>query len=119
NNGREYLRVPQQEGTLELDRLSTDSTHTLVPMEVDLPEETSDAGVYLGIWNIYATLPQFLASFISMIVFSVLEPGVSPHFAQGDGKEGAGDNVSGGVTRGISGTAVCLAIGAICSLVAA
>src|SRR5579862_1480692 len=32
------------------------------------------AGVYLGILNLFTTLPQFLGTFISMIVFSALEP---------------------------------------------
>src|SRR5436190_1840866 len=40
--------------------LSTDSVHAPVATEIDLPEEASHvdgghlAGVYLGIWNIYA-----------------------------------------------------------------
>ncbi|KAL9093313.1 MAG: hypothetical protein Q9165_004054 [Trypethelium subeluteriae] len=36
-------------------------------------EET--AGVYLGILNLFTTLPQFVGTFISMIVFRILEPG--------------------------------------------
>lgn len=35
------------------------------------------AGIYLGILNLFTTLPQFVGTFISMIVFSVLEPGKS------------------------------------------
>lgn len=35
------------------------------------------AGVYLGIHNLFTTLPQFVGTFISMIVFSILEPGKS------------------------------------------
>lgn len=35
------------------------------------------AGIYLGILNLFTTLPQFVGTFISMIVFSILEPGTS------------------------------------------
>ncbi|MCJ1468478.1 hypothetical protein MMC07_007107, partial [Pseudocyphellaria aurata] len=35
------------------------------------------AGIYLGILNLFTTLPQFVGTFISMIVFSILEPGKS------------------------------------------
>lgn len=92
------------------------------------------AGVYLGIWNIFATIPQFIATFISMIVFSILEPGLSPelgdspkgNLAGGGGNStaapGGGGSGSGNgefVKPGLSGTAVLLAIGAVCSFVAA
>jgi solute carrier family 45 protein 1/2/4 len=129
-HGQVYSRVAQQEAALELARLSTDSTQAPESTAADLTRRYQTgqttrveagplAGVYLGIWNIYATVPQFLATFISMIVFSVLEPGVSPEFVQGDADEGAGGDASKEVVNGLSGTAVCLAIGAICSLVAA
>ena len=74
------------------------------------------AGIYLGIWNIYATIPQFLATFIAMIVFSILEPGKSPELTKGDGEK-LGD-ASRSPVLGLSGTAVCLTIGAVCSFVA-
>lgn len=88
------------------------------------------AGIYLGIHNIFATIPQFLATFISMVVFSILEPGQSPELAAGgasasssssslhatDGAEQTPGNVA---RSGLSGTAVCLAIGAVFQLVAA
>ncbi|KAF3492158.1 uncharacterized protein GIQ15_01675 [Arthroderma uncinatum] len=32
------------------------------------------AGIYLGVLNVYTTLPQFLGTFISWVVFSILEP---------------------------------------------
>lgn len=35
------------------------------------------AGIYLGVLNVYTTLPQFVGTFISWIVFSIFEPGVS------------------------------------------
>ncbi|KAI5212517.1 sucrose transport protein [Aureobasidium subglaciale] len=40
------------------------------------------AGIYLGILNLYTTLPQFIATGISMVVFTVLEPGKSPELAK-------------------------------------
>ncbi|KAI9661649.1 MAG: hypothetical protein M1821_008887 [Bathelium mastoideum] len=42
-------------------------------------EET--AGVYLGILNLFTTLPQFVGTFVSMIVFWILEPGKDPELA--------------------------------------
>ena len=36
------------------------------------------SGIYLGILNIYTTLPQFVGTAISWVVFSILEPGKSP-----------------------------------------
>lgn len=83
------------------------------------------AGIYLGIHNIFATIPQFLATFVSMVVFSVLEPGQSPELsaaAAGSGSAGGGGAGSGGGGEGeggLSGTAVCLAIGAVFQFVAA
>ena len=68
------------------------------------------AGIYLGILNIFCTIPQFLGTFISMVAFSILEPGKSPELGGGEVKK---------VLGGLSGTAVCLAIGAVCSGIAA
>ncbi|KAF2238582.1 MFS general substrate transporter, partial [Viridothelium virens] len=42
-------------------------------------EET--AGVYLGILNLFTTLPQFVGTFVSMIVFRILEPGKDQELA--------------------------------------
>ena len=86
------------------------------------------AGIYLGIHNIFATVPQFLATFISMVVFSILEPGQSPELAAatadaaGGGSEAEASVAAkeGDVVMGrLSGTAVCLAIGAVFQVVAA
>ena len=33
------------------------------------------AGIYLGVLNVYTTIPQFVGTFISWIVFSIFEPG--------------------------------------------
>ncbi|GAB1742780.1 hypothetical protein NU219Hw_g8490t1 [Hortaea werneckii] len=71
------------------------------------------SGIYLGILNIYTTLPQFVGTFISWIVFSILEPGKSPELATEAEKA---DHHS---TEGVSGIGVCLFIGACCSVMAA
>ena len=65
------------------------------------------AGIYLGVLNVFTTLPQFMATFISMVVFYIMEPGTSPELHDG----GSVAPVSG--TNAIS---VCLAIGAISSI---
>jgi solute carrier family 45 protein 1/2/4 len=71
------------------------------------------AGIYLGILNLYTTLPQFVATGISTVVFTVLEPGKSPELAKD-----AHPNEHHG-TDGYNGIAVCLFIGAFCSVGAA
>lgn len=71
------------------------------------------AGVYLGVLNIFTTLPQFVGTGISTLVFSILEPGKSPELAQ----HASPDEHHG--TDGVSGIGVCLFIGAICSAWAA
>ena len=100
----------------------------------DDDDDDAMAGIYLGIHNIFATVPQFLATFVSMIVFSILEPGQSPELAAGGASASASassssaaaasgeglDKMAGELPmNGLSGTAVCLAIGAVFQLVAA
>ena len=70
------------------------------------------AGLYFGILNIYNTLPQFIGTFISMIVFSILEPGKSPELSDSHPSEHHG-------TDGPNAISVCLFIGAISSMGAA
>ncbi|KAL3419030.1 General alpha-glucoside permease 2 [Phlyctema vagabunda] len=71
------------------------------------------SGLYFGILNIYTTLPQFLSTFISMIVFGILEPGKSPELSDPKHPE---EHHS---TDGPNAIAVCLFIGAISNLGAA
>ncbi|KAF2207139.1 hypothetical protein CERZMDRAFT_51713 [Cercospora zeae-maydis SCOH1-5] len=71
------------------------------------------SGIYLGIMNIYTTIPQFVGTFISFIVFRILEPGKSPELAQ----HALPDDVHS--TEGPSGIAVCLFIGSMSSVMAA
>lgn len=68
------------------------------------------SGLYFGILNIYTTLPQFVATFISMLVFSILEPGKSPELAQ-DAHPSEHHS-----TDGPNAIAVCLLIGALSSV---
>jgi solute carrier family 45, member 1/2/4 len=68
------------------------------------------SGVYLGVLNVYTTLPQFVGTFISWIVFSILEP--TP--ADG-GKHGTLLN---GTQDGPNAISVCLFIGSICAFIA-
>ena len=70
------------------------------------------SGIYLGILNIYTTLPQFVGTGISWIVFSILEPGKSPELAPDA-------QLSDAPPEGLSGISVCLFIGAVSAAVAA
>jgi solute carrier family 45 protein 1/2/4 len=70
------------------------------------------SGLYFGILNIYTTLPQFLGTFISMIVFAILEPGKSPEF---HGEDPATSKSS----TGPNAIAVCLFIGGLSNIGAA
>jgi solute carrier family 45 protein 1/2/4 len=81
----------------------------------DQPQGSSGdlSGVYLGILNLYTTLPQFIGTFISWVVFSILEPGKSPELA----KEAHPDEHHS--TDGPNAIAVCLFIGALAAVVAA
>jgi len=71
------------------------------------------SGIYLGILNIYTTLPQFVGTGISWLVFTILEPGKSPELAADAPPE---EHHS---AEGVSGIAVCLFIGALSALGAA
>jgi solute carrier family 45 protein 1/2/4 len=73
------------------------------------------AGVYLGVLNVYTTLPQFVGTFVSWIVFTLLEP------SKNDGSDDDADHhkwlsVKKNAPNAI---AICLFIGACCSVVAA
>ncbi|KAL6887920.1 major facilitator superfamily domain-containing protein [Trichoderma evansii] len=75
------------------------------------------SGIYFGILNIYTTLPQFIGTFISTIVFAIMEPGKSPelHDETKEAAEAEGKEVGGGTNA----IAVCLFIGAMSMLIAA
>ncbi|KAJ3472100.1 hypothetical protein NLG97_g11287 [Lecanicillium saksenae] len=72
------------------------------------------SGVYFGILNVYTTLPQFVGTFISMIVFALLEPGKSRELgADSDNK------TSSAASTGPNAISVCLFIGAMSTVVSA
>lgn len=71
------------------------------------------SGKYLGIMNLYTTLPQFVGTGISWVVFSLLEPGKSPELSK---ETDPSEHHS---TDGPNAIGVCLFIGALCALVAA
>lgn len=78
------------------------------------PSSTGElAGIYLGVLNVYTTLPQFVGTFISLIVFSILEPGRSPD-QKPDGREWMDLD-----PNAVNPIAVCLFIGALSALGAA
>ena len=66
------------------------------------------AGIYLGILNIFCTIPQFIGTFISWVVFSILEPGKTLELS----KEGSHEAVKETSDRP-NGISVCLFIGAL------
>lgn len=75
------------------------------------------SGVYFGILNIYVTIPQFLSTLMSGLVFAVFEPGKSPELAAAAGEAlPAGDPAA---PRGPNAIAVSMFIGALSSLAAA
>jgi solute carrier family 45 protein 1/2/4 len=63
--------------------------------------------------NLYTTIPQFVGTAISWVVFSILEPGKSPELA----KDAHPDEHHS--TDGPNAIAVCLFIGALSASVAA
>ncbi|MCJ1226096.1 hypothetical protein MMC12_002745 [Toensbergia leucococca] len=87
-------------------------------LDRDLDDDATDsstgetAGIYLGILNLFTTLPQFVGTFISMIVFTLLEPGKSPELAGEEGQEGLKQG-------GPNAIGVCLFIGALSAIGAA
>lgn len=115
-NRSAYHRLSRddREESIELDRTTSPP---LLHVEHDTEEPVSStgelSGIYFGILNIYTTLPQFVGTFISLIVFSILEPGKSPELAHdADPQEHHG-------TDGPNAIAVCLFIGAMSTLGAA
>jgi solute carrier family 45, member 1/2/4 len=111
-NGHAYSRFSVDSIELEEAVPSSPTTLRLNHNSSEAPSSTGElAGIYLGVLNVYTTLPQFVGTFISMIVFSLLEPGKSPELADDKGKQSG--------KAGLNAIAVCLFIGALSALVAA
>lgn len=70
------------------------------------------SGIYFGILNIYTTIPQFIGTLLSTVVFAVLEPGKSPELAHEAPSEEQHK------TEGPNAIAVVLFIGAMGAVVA-
>ncbi|KAI8632102.1 hypothetical protein F5Y19DRAFT_423304 [Xylariaceae sp. FL1651] len=114
-----YRRL--SDASMEMADLNSLSGPSLLHLEhgPDDPHLTSKSsttgelsGVYFGILNIYTTIPQFIGTILSTIVFSILEPGKSPelaHSAHPDEHHG---------TDGPNGVSVCLFIGALSAIAA-
>lgn len=74
------------------------------------PAPTNDvAGEMLGIMNVFVTLPQFIMTFVSSVVFAILEPGKSAELTEGKV----------GTRTGVSAIAVVMVIGGAGSIFAA
>ncbi|KAJ4421402.1 hypothetical protein N0V82_003783 [Gnomoniopsis sp. IMI 355080] len=109
-----YRRLSADPAAIELTR--TDSLH----LEHGADESSNNSGttgelsgIYFGILNIYQTIPQFIGTFISTVVFAVLEPGKSPELAT-DAHPSEHH-----ATDGPNAIAVCLFIGAWAAVIAA
>ncbi|KAI9792548.1 MAG: hypothetical protein M1816_002068 [Peltula sp. TS41687] len=106
--------------TLELNVLDPDALHLNHHNDDDDAAEMSTstgelAGVYLGILNLFVTLPQFVGTLMASVIFAILEPGKSPELA----KEVHPDEQHRPTTTGPNAIAVCLFIGALSALGAA
>jgi solute carrier family 45, member 1/2/4 len=86
--------------------------------EEDVSSTGELSGVYLGVLNVYTTLPQFVGTFISWIVFSLLESAPPSGGAEkSEGNNGSLLNAANG--EGPNAISVCLFIGSISAVVAA
>lgn len=105
-----YRRLSVGSDNIELADRSAGVSHTSADAALNTGELS---GVYFGILNIYTTLPQFIGTFMSTIIFAVLEPGKSPELAtDAHPSEHHG-------TDGPNAIAVSLFIGALSTLGAA
>lgn len=85
------------------------------PIEHEAAPTGDLAGIYVGVLNVYSTLPQFVGTFISWVVFSILEPG-NDDVSDDDPEHHKWLNVKKDAPNAI---AMCLFIGACCAAVAA
>lgn len=84
------------------------------PAEPDAGHKSSGelSGIYFGILNIYTTIPQFIGTFISTIVFSIFAPGTSRELHGGSEDQKLPN------TDGPNAISICMFIGAISATVA-
>ena len=106
----------EEDDDLELNSRRSDGILTLQHSNDDEEGGVGElAGVYLGVLNVYTTLPQFVGTFVSWVVFSILEPSRNESEDEGAGHE-KWLNLKKNAPNAI---AVCLFIGACCAVVAA
>lgn len=113
-SGRPSYRRLSDEPEMELPRLNGSDGPSLLgdgpETSASMPSSSGElSGIYFGILNIYTTIPQFLGTLIATVVFAILEPGKSREL--GDGEQIPKQS-------GPNAIAVCLFIGAMCSIVA-
>lgn len=100
-------------------RIASDGVLHLNHPEADTETVSSTgelAGIYLGVLNVYTTLPQFVGTFLSWVVFSILEPDRKDNVADDDPDHHRWLNLKKNAPNAI---AVCMFVGALCSVVAA
>lgn len=112
------LRLNHQEDVEE----DSDSSDSDDPKDFESNSTGELAGIYLGVLNVYTTLPQFVGTFISWIVFSIFDShSSSPPSPEDGGKkiqveDGEWMDLNADGPNAIS---VCLFIGALSALVSA
>ncbi|KAL8919152.1 MAG: hypothetical protein Q9208_006912 [Pyrenodesmia sp. 3 TL-2023] len=126
-NGSSYRRLPNPSDEFS-SRAPSPGLLRLNHLDREVDDDDEDpgastgetAGIYIGILNLFTTLPQFVGTFISMIVFEILEPGKHPELHKGQDVDGEGqEDVVKKVTEGPNAIAVCLFIGAVSAIGAA
>ncbi len=111
--------------TVEMRDLPFSPTHSEEGTSASSRGEGEDrelSGMYFGVFNIYMTLPQFISSMISSVVFAVLEPNKVPGMANSTHnpkRHGMGSMEGMEASKEPNSIAVCLFIGGLSSLVAA
>lgn len=104
-----------------LDDVSDSDSDSDGPKNLETSSTGELAGIYLGVLNVYTTLPQFVGTFISWIVFSIFDSHSSSPPEEGDGKkiqvdDGEWMDLN---AEGPNAISVCLFIGALSALVSA
>lgn len=116
--GAEYHAVNvEEEDDFEIPNLSNGTLLRQRTNEADPEIEGigERAGIYLGVLNVYTTLPQFLATFISYVIFSILEPGKNAESSTEDSETHKWLDLKTDAPNAIS---VCLFIGGLSALIA-
>lgn len=103
---------------IEMETAGRPSNGLLLRVETE-GESGELAGIYLGVLNVYTTLPQFVGTAVSWVVFSLLEPTKNDAGASEAGNEKTENANKYLNLKGVNSIAVCLFIGAVCAVVAA